>query len=157
MKGEDDVNVWNNTLNELREWVKSVNDIDKEIFEKLRFSFDHLKSSEIQNCFLYYSLFPEDYPFKIGELIEGWIDEGLTEGLPSRKAVYEKGHTSLNRLVKNCLLEKTFNWRGDDVFKMHDVVRDMAIKSIGPKFGYMVKAGMKLLEVPDERGWGKDL
>ncbi|GKV15059.1 hypothetical protein SLEP1_g25861 [Rubroshorea leprosula] len=40
---------------------------------------------------------------------------------------------------------------------MHDVLRDMAIKSIGPEFGYMVKAGMKLTEVPDERGWGNDL
>ncbi|GLT41857.1 hypothetical protein SLA2020_158900 [Shorea laevis] len=33
----------------------------------------------------------------------------------------------------------------------------MAIKSIGPEFGYMVKAGIKLIEVPDERGWGNDL
>ncbi|GLT41853.1 hypothetical protein SLA2020_158860 [Shorea laevis] len=156
MKGEDDVNVWNNTLNELRERVASVNDFDKEIFEKLRFSFDHLKSSEIQNCFLYCSLFCEDYALRTRELIEGWIDEGLIDGLHSRKAAYDKGHAFLKRLVKNCLLEKTVDWSGD-VFQMHDVIRDMAIKSIGPEFGYMVEAGMKLTDVPNEQRWRNDL
>ncbi|GLT41858.1 hypothetical protein SLA2020_158910 [Shorea laevis] len=107
MKGEDDVKVWNNALIELRERVKSVNGSDKEIFEKLRFSYDRLNSFEIQNCFLYCSMFREDYPFSTGELIEGWIDEGLIEGLPSRKAAHDRGYAFLNKLVKNCLLEKT--------------------------------------------------
>ncbi|GKV15099.1 hypothetical protein SLEP1_g25899 [Rubroshorea leprosula] len=40
--------------------------------------------------------------------------------------------------------------------KMHDVVRDMAITSIGPEFGYMIKAEMNLVELPDEHGWVKD-
>ncbi|GLU15744.1 hypothetical protein SLE2022_322120 [Rubroshorea leprosula] len=157
MKGEDDIEVWKNALNELRERVKSVTGSDQKMFKRLRFSYDRLNNSEIQNCFLYCSLFPEDYPFQRKELIEGWIDEGLIDGFASRKATFAKGHTFLKMLVKNCLLEKTVNWHGDDVSKMHDVLRDMAIKSIGPEFGYMVKAGMKLTEVPKERGWGNDL
>ncbi|GLT41864.1 hypothetical protein SLA2020_158960 [Shorea laevis] len=165
MKGEDDVKVWNNALNELQERVKSVNGSDEKIFERLRFSYDRLNNLEIQSCFLYCSLFPEDYSFSRDQLIEGWIDEGLIDGLASRKATYERGHAFLYRLVKNCLLEKAVDWTLKlsfmslhvDVFKMHDVVRDMAIKSIGPKSRYMVKAGMKLTEVPDERGWGNDL
>ncbi|GLU15719.1 hypothetical protein SLE2022_321880 [Rubroshorea leprosula] len=156
MKGEEDVKVWNNALTELRERVKSVTGSDQKIFKSLRFSYDRLNNSEIQSCFLYCSLFPEDYPFVTEELIEGWIDEGLIDVLPRRKAAYERGQAFLNRLVKNCLLEKTVD-RCGDVFKMHDVLRDMAIKSIGPEFGYMVKAGMKLTEVPDERGWANDL
>ncbi|GKV50961.1 hypothetical protein SLEP1_g57638 [Rubroshorea leprosula] len=123
---------------------------------RLRFSYDRLNNFEIQSCFLYCSLFPEDYPFQTEGLVEGWIDEGLIDVLPSRKAAYDRGHAFLNMLVKKCLLEKTVNW-GDDVFKMHDVMRDMAIKSIGPEFGYMVKARMKLTEVPEEHGWGNDL
>ncbi|GKV15056.1 hypothetical protein SLEP1_g25858 [Rubroshorea leprosula] len=157
MKGEEDVQVWNNALTELRERVKSVTGSDQEIFKRLRFSYDRLNNFEIQNCFLYCSLFPEDYPFEREELVEGWTDEGLIDVLPRRKAAYERGQAFLNRLVKNCLLEKTVDWRGVDVFKMHDVLRDMAIKSIGPEFGYMVKAGMKLTEVPDKRGWINDL
>ncbi|GLT31087.1 hypothetical protein SLA2020_058500 [Shorea laevis] len=157
MKGEDDIEVWKNALNELQERVKSVTGSDQKMFKRLRFSYDRLNNSEIQNCFLYCSLFPEDYPFWRTELIERWIDEGLIDGFASRKATFAKGHTFLNMLVKNCLLEKTINWHGDDVFKMHDILRDMAIKSISPEFGYMVKAGMKLTEVPEERGWGNDL
>ncbi|GLU15737.1 hypothetical protein SLE2022_322060 [Rubroshorea leprosula] len=156
MKEEDDVKVWNNALTELRERVKSVTGSDQKIFKSLRFSYDRLNNSEIQSCFLYCSLFPEDYPFGREGLVEEWIDEGLIDVLPSRKTAYDRGQAFLNRLVKNCLLEKTVDWRGD-VFKMHDVLRDMAIKSIGHEFGYMAKAGMKLTEVPDERGWGNDL
>ncbi|GLT38168.1 hypothetical protein SLA2020_124330 [Shorea laevis] len=156
MKGEDDAHVWKNALTELREGVKSVTGSDQKIFKRLRFSYDRLNNFEIQSCFLYCSLFPEDYPFWRKELIERWIDEGLIDGLGSREATYDKGHTFLSSLVKNCLLEKTVHW-GDDAFKMHDVLRDMAIKSIGPEFGYMAKAGMKLTEVPDECGWGNDL
>ncbi|GKV15042.1 hypothetical protein SLEP1_g25844 [Rubroshorea leprosula] len=157
MRGEDDVEVWKNALNELQERVKSVTGLDQKMFERLRFSYDRLNNSEIQNCFLYCSLFPEDYSFEREGLIEGWIDEGLIDGLARRKTTYERGHAYLNRLVKNCLLEKTVDWGGINDFKMHDVLRDMAIKSIGLEFGYMVKAGMKLTEVPDEHGWGNDL
>ncbi|GLU15734.1 hypothetical protein SLE2022_322030 [Rubroshorea leprosula] len=85
MKGEEDVEVWNNALTELRERVKSVTGSDQEIFKRLRFSYDRLNNFEIQSCFLYCSLFPEDYPFQREELVEGWIDEGLIDVLPSRK------------------------------------------------------------------------
>ncbi|GLT25295.1 hypothetical protein SLA2020_004330 [Shorea laevis] len=40
---------------------------------------------------------------------------------------------------------------------MHDVVRDMVIKSIGPRVGYMVNTGMKLIEVPNEHEWATNL
>ncbi|GLU15741.1 hypothetical protein SLE2022_322090 [Rubroshorea leprosula] len=156
MKGEDDVEVWKNALNELQDQVKSVTTADEKIFKRLRFSYDRLNNSEIQSCFLYCSLFPEDYPFQREGLVEGWIDERLIDVLPSRKATYARGHAFLSVLVKNCLLEKAISWRRN-VFKMHDVLRDMAIKSIGPKLGYMVKAGMKLTDVPDERRWGNNL
>ncbi|GLT31104.1 hypothetical protein SLA2020_058660 [Shorea laevis] len=157
MKGEDNIEVWNNAPIELQKRVKSVTGSDQKIFKRLRFSYDRLNNFEIQSYFLYCSLFPEDYPFEREGLVEGWIDEGLIDVLPSRKAAYDRGHAFLNRLVKKCLLEKTVDWRGVDVFKMHDVVRDMAIKSIGPEFGYMVKIGMKLTKLPDECGWGNYL
>ncbi|GLU15736.1 hypothetical protein SLE2022_322050 [Rubroshorea leprosula] len=156
MRGEDDVEVWKNALNELRERVKSVTGSDEKIFKRLRFSYDRLQNSDIRSCFLYCSFFPEDCSFSREELIEGWIDEGLIDGWAKRKETYERGHTILKMLVKNCLLEKTVDVRGD-VFKMHDVLRDMAIKSIGPEYGCMVKAGVKLTKVPDEPGWGNDL
>ncbi|GLT25276.1 hypothetical protein SLA2020_004140 [Shorea laevis] len=81
MKGEGEPNIveWRNALNELRQCVKSVNDMEDKIFGRLRFSYDRLRNLEIQKCFLYCSLFREDYEFSREELIEGWIDEGLIE------------------------------------------------------------------------------
>ncbi|GLU05981.1 hypothetical protein SLE2022_230520 [Rubroshorea leprosula] len=163
MKGVDDVNVWENALIELRDRVRSVRDSNDEIFKRLRFSFDRLDSLEVKNCFLYCSFFPEDYAFSRRELIECWIDEGLIGGSPSREAAYKRGHAIIDRLEKNFLLEKDdrlVELAGylEDIpgAKMHDVVRDMAIISIGPEFGYMIKAGMNLVELPDEHGWVKD-
>ncbi|GLT30866.1 hypothetical protein SLA2020_056480 [Shorea laevis] len=163
MRGVDDVNVWRNALTELQVRVSSVKDSNDEIFKRLRFSFDRLDSLQVKSCFLYCSLFQEDYVFSRRELIECWIDEGLIDGLPSREVACNRGHAIVDRLEKNFLLEKeTFQSSiggysfGSDGAKMHDVVRDMAIIGIGPEFGYMITAGMNLVELPDEHGWVKD-
>ncbi|GLU15397.1 hypothetical protein SLE2022_318920 [Rubroshorea leprosula] len=156
MKGEYDIAEWRNALNELRQCVRSVTCVEDEIFGRLRFSYDRLRSLQIQECFLYCSLFREDYEFFREKLIEDWIDEGLivVDELGSRQAAYDRGSAFLNRLLQNCLSEECV---GSDRVKMHDVVRDMAIKSIGLGCGYMVKAGMKLKKVPNESEWEGDL
>ncbi|GLT25282.1 hypothetical protein SLA2020_004200 [Shorea laevis] len=155
LKGEYGIAEWRNALNELRQCVRSVKCVEDEIFGRLRFSYDRLRSLQIQECFLYCSLFREDYEFVRGELIEEWIDEGLIviDQLGSRQAAYDRGHAFLNRLLQNCLLEECVG----KTVKMHDVVRDMAIKCIGLGCGYMVQAGMKLKEVPNESEWVRDL
>ncbi|GKU91015.1 hypothetical protein SLEP1_g4945 [Rubroshorea leprosula] len=63
----------------------------------------------------------EDKIYGRKELIEGWIDGGLIDELGKRQEAYDRGHAFLNRLEKNCLLEKTIG-QGGQVFKMHDVV-----------------------------------
>ncbi|TYH86488.1 hypothetical protein ES332_D01G046700v1 [Gossypium tomentosum] len=145
MKGIYDVVEWRNALTELGDHVTSVKGTDKEIYGRLKFSFDRLEDSNIQNCFLYCSLYPEDYRIPRVELIEYWIDEGFLER-GSRQQLHDRGHTILNRLVNNCLLEKA----GDDV-KMHDVMRDMALYIKHPYF--MVKAGIGLKELPGKQEW----
>ncbi|GLU15018.1 hypothetical protein SLE2022_315480 [Rubroshorea leprosula] len=154
LKEEYDFAEWRNALNELRQCVKSVKCVEDEIFGRLRFSYDRIRSLQIQECFLYCSLFWEDYEFSGKELIEDWINEGLIDEGESRQAAYDSGRAILNRLQQNCLLEKCFGWDG---VKMHDFVRDMAIKSTGLGCGYMVKAGMKLKKVSNESEWVRDL
>ncbi|TYJ48201.1 hypothetical protein E1A91_A01G044600v1 [Gossypium mustelinum] len=149
MKGINDVVEWRNALRELRSHITSVKGTDKEIYGRLKFSFDRLKDSNIQNCFLYCSLYPEDYRIPRVVLIEYWIDEGFLE-MGSRQQLHDRGHTILNRLINNCLLEKA----GDDV-KMHDVMRDMALYIKQPHF--IVKAGTGLEELPSKPEWKKDV
>ncbi|GLU15317.1 hypothetical protein SLE2022_318170 [Rubroshorea leprosula] len=154
MKVVDDIKVWRNALTELQKGVKSVNGSEDEIFVRLRFSYDRLGNSKIQKCFLYCSLFQEDFEFSRKKLIEDWIDEELIDEMGSRQEAYDSGHAILNSLQTKFLLEECV--RSDRV-KMHDVVRDMAIKNIGPELGYMVKNGMKLKKAPNENEWIRDL
>ncbi|XVF41142.1 hypothetical protein PTKIN_Ptkin01aG0256400 [Pterospermum kingtungense] len=151
MKAIDDDREWRNVLNELCERVKSVKRMDIEIFECLKFSYDRLRDSKIQNCFLYCALYPEDYPIKRKELMEKWIDEGLIDEFETREAMHCRGHSILKMLENNCLLEKANN---EEEVKMHDVLRDMAlfiIRSVGRQF--MVKAGLQLKKLPSEHEW----
>ncbi|XVF12288.1 hypothetical protein REPUB_Repub08aG0102800 [Reevesia pubescens] len=156
MKGVDDVREWRNALNELRECVKSVRGLDNEIFECLMFSYNRLGDRKIQECFLYCSLYPEDYIIERNELVEKWMDEKLIDEYGSRQAMRDRGHSILNKLENNCLLERAKDFFEEGV-KMHDVLRDMAlsIKRVGPQ--YMVKAGMLLKELPSENEWTENL
>ncbi|XP_022753191.1 probable disease resistance protein At4g27220 isoform X1 [Durio zibethinus] len=159
MKGVNDTCEWKNALNELNERVKSVKGLDTKIFEHLKFSYDRLKDSKIQNCFLYCSLYPEDYHIEKEELIEKWIDEELIDELETRQAMHDRGHSILNKLVNNCLLEGVMidGVKLKEGVKMHDVVRDMALSI---KIGcdqFMVKAGVQLEEIPTEHKWKENL
>ncbi|KAK8706359.1 hypothetical protein V6N13_049928 [Hibiscus sabdariffa] len=102
MKGVYDVAEWRNALRELREHVRSVKGTDVEIYERLKFSFDRLGDANIQSCFLYCSLYPEDYIIPSEELMEYWIDEEFL-GTGSRQQLYDRGYTILNRLHMHSL------------------------------------------------------
>ncbi|GLT83861.1 hypothetical protein SLE2022_021280 [Rubroshorea leprosula] len=152
MKGVTDVHEWRHALNELREHVKATAEgSEDEIFERLKFSYDRLPNSNIQNCFLSCSLYAEDYEIRRDDLVEQWIDEGFIKESRSRRAMLDEGRTMLNKLENSCLLEKAYS---EDAIKMHDVVRDMALR-IGSQF--MVKARMGLTQIPDECEWSKNL
>ncbi|XP_017980443.1 PREDICTED: probable disease resistance protein At4g27220 [Theobroma cacao] len=157
MRGVDDTCEWRNALNELRERVKSVKGLDIEIFERMKFSYDRLKDSKIQNCFLYCSLYPEDYHIVEEELIEKWIDEDLIDELETRQAMQDRGRAILNKLVNNCLLERVMTYNVKEEVKVHDVLRDMALSIIRGCHHFMVQAGMQLVELPSEHKWKENL
>ncbi|GLT90466.1 hypothetical protein SLE2022_083960 [Rubroshorea leprosula] len=156
MRGAEEISEWRNALRELRQCVVDTEkDSEDEIFKRLKFSYDRLPNSSIQECFLYCSLHPEDWKIRRKDLIEDWICEGIVEKLGSRREMLDKGNAILNRLLNCCLLEEA---NEKACVKMHDVVRDMAlrIKSTGPG-RFMVKAGMRLRKTPDEDEWNEDL
>jgi len=51
-------------------------DMEPEVFLILRFSYTHLKDSALQQCFLYCSLFPEDFEVDRNGLIGYLIEAG---------------------------------------------------------------------------------
>uniref|UniRef100_A0A6N2KAQ2 Uncharacterized protein n=1 Tax=Salix viminalis TaxID=40686 RepID=A0A6N2KAQ2_SALVM len=120
----DDPHEWRNTLEKLKE--SKFGDMEDKVFRLLRFSYDQLDNSELQQCLLYCALYPEDYEIEREELIGYLIDEGIIEQRRSRQSTFDEGHTMLNKLENVCLLEATLNYGSCRYVKMHDLIRDMA-------------------------------
>ncbi|KAL5566226.1 hypothetical protein UlMin_029390 [Ulmus minor] len=152
MKGVDDICEWRNAL----EKSKAAQEDMERVFRVLRYSYDNLKDPTVQQCFLYCSLFPEDFRIERDRLIECLIGERLIDGGKSRQAKFDTGHTILNKLENVCLLEGgKFSW-GKRYVKMHDLIRDMAIQITSTNPRFLVEAGVGLEDITDEI-WSEDL
>uniref|UniRef100_A0A6N2KR20 NB-ARC domain-containing protein n=1 Tax=Salix viminalis TaxID=40686 RepID=A0A6N2KR20_SALVM len=156
LRGVDNLNEWRNTLKELRE--SGYRDMDEKVFKVLRVSYDRLDDGlPLQKCLLYCALFPEDDWIEREELIDFLIDEGIIEEMRRQDAL-DKGHTMLNRLEYVSLLEGSHRKSDDSKFvKMHDLIRDMAIKIQQENSQVLNKAGAKLEELPDAKEWAENL
>ncbi|XP_048333023.1 probable disease resistance protein At4g27220 [Ziziphus jujuba] len=159
MKGKEDIIEWHDALEKLNNSVaEHHDDMGLKVFKVLKYSYDQLKDPKVQQCFLYCSLFPKDYNIDREILIELFIDEGFADGLRSRQAELDRGHTVLNKLENACLLEAGINWLDEKKYvKMHDLVRSMAIQIGRAKFQFLVEAGEQWREIPGEEKWAEDL
>ncbi|KHG19447.1 hypothetical protein F383_24875 [Gossypium arboreum] len=157
LRGEDDPLIWKNALGELKERIGKVEEVEAKVIESLKFSFDHLKDKQVKHCFLYCTVYPEDFEIWKDNLIECWIKEGFIDDMGTRQEMKDKGHVILKKLEDNCLLENNTNKYGIPCVKMHDAVRDMAlsITSMNPR--YMVQAGLQLKELPKRGQWSPDI
>lgn len=158
MKGIDDVFEWKNALESMKEprLGHIEDDMENNVFRVLKHSYDMLRDPKVQQCFLDCSMYPEDFPIGRESLVDQFIDERLIEAMKSRQSEMYRGETILNKLVNACLLEN-FEHRGIRYVKMHDLVRDMALRitSVRPRF--LVEASVGLKEIPDEEEWVEDL
>jgi disease resistance protein RPS2 len=53
--------------------------MEEEVFRKIMFSYDYLKSERLKKCFLTCALWPEDHEIYSEELAQCWIGLGLVE------------------------------------------------------------------------------
>ena len=145
MRRKTKVELWKNALTELKRSVPT-EDIEKKVFERLKWSYDSLEGNNIKSCFLYCSLFPEDFSIEISELVNYWKAEGLIGGQNYEDSV-NKGITLIENLKDSCLLE---DGGREGTVKMHDVVRDVAIwiaSSFEDNCKSLVRSGMDLSEI----------
>ncbi|KAH7564688.1 hypothetical protein JRO89_XS09G0006500 [Xanthoceras sorbifolium] len=158
LKGEEDIREWRNALSELTNKVRSIKVRDDEVFVRLKFSFDRLKDEKIQRCFLYCALYPEDDDIPKTELVDYWNAEGLLEKMDNLQATEDKGHVMIKKLINNCLLLESIDVDNRSCVKLHDVVRDMVLRYITSESPlFMVKAGLKLEELPSGQHWKENL
>nr|VDD60343.1 unnamed protein product [Brassica oleracea] len=157
MSCKEDVHEWRDAIRVLN--TSSHHEfrvMEEKILSVLKFSYDGLENEKVKSCFLYCSLFPEDYEITKDDLIEYWINEGFINGKRDEDGSNNKGHVIIGSLVRAHLLmecQKDFT----PAVKMHDVLREMALW-VGSKFGkeeekQCVKTGVKLSCIPDDINW----
>nr|GLL17336.1 probable disease resistance protein At4g27220 isoform X2 [Ipomoea trifida] len=139
MRGVNDDHIWRNAIKNFQNASLQMEDLEKNVFEILEFSYNRLNDQRLKECFLYCCLYGEDEKIERDEIIMKLIAEGLCEDI-------DEGHSILKKLVDVFLLEGV-----EEYVKMHDLMREMALKI--SKF--MVKS--KLVEIPEEKHWTVEL
>ncbi|KAG4212940.1 hypothetical protein ERO13_A01G018420v2 [Gossypium hirsutum] len=144
---------WEYAIEVLRQSAASVlPGVGKEMYPKLKFSYDCLPDERFRSCFLYCSLYPEDWNITKDELVYCWIGEGLLDEHTTLSNARNQGHFIIGSLIDACLLEKGHY---NHAVKMHDVIRDMALWIAGEseKEKFFVKSGVQLKEQPKAKKW----
>ncbi|KAJ4724307.1 Disease resistance protein [Melia azedarach] len=93
----------------------------------LDLSFDDL-SHELKLCFLYLSLFPEDYEFNVEKLIRLLVAEGFISQ-NENQIMEEVAKENLDALINRSLIQvDKICWGRVETCKVHDLLRDLAIQ-----------------------------
>jgi disease resistance protein RPM1 len=119
-----------------REWKRMWEDLEHELAHNsdiedvnriFQLSFLDL-SSNLKNCLLYWSTYPEDCEVRAADLIDRWIAEGFVEMIQKRKQE-EVAENYQNELVNRCLLqvvERDIHGKVETC-RMHDIIHSMVI------------------------------
>ncbi|GAB2258825.1 hypothetical protein Droror1_Dr00014985 [Drosera rotundifolia] len=152
MRAADTVEDWRTVLADMSSMMHDV--VEDKVLPLLRYSYDRLRDQRLKDCFLYCSFFPEDHVIRRTELVDSWIREGLLDGIGNRERQRDKGFKIFKELINLSLLKAEGNeYRRA---KMHDLVREMAVK-VGKEKGFWIRAGEKMRDIPGEREWNEDL
>ncbi|MED6140870.1 hypothetical protein PIB30_097626, partial [Stylosanthes scabra] len=127
LRNKGDVGDWQKIL-ESEIW--ELPEDGSEIVPALRVSYYYLPS-HLKRCFVYCSLFPEDYQFDKVELILLWMAEGLLR--PMENNTFENlGSEYFDELVERSFFQSSSASAG--LFVMHDLMHDLATFFAGKFF-----------------------
>ncbi|KAE8735320.1 Mitogen-activated protein kinase kinase 1 [Hibiscus syriacus] len=149
MAGLDNSRQWRHTMELLRTHPSEIAGMGGHVFPLLKFSYDNLKEAKDQNCFLYCSLFPDDYNIRIDELIDLWVGEGFLDG----SNPCDQGGFIVDALKSAYLLETD---ESKQCVRMHDIFRHMApwlARDQGRKKNKVLVAKTGRLTVRELRKW----
>jgi disease resistance protein RPM1 len=123
---------WNQVLNQFRSELSKTDDVQA----ILKLSYNELPGN-LRNCFLYCSLFPEDYTIPRDSLVRQWVAEGFAVATENNTPE-DVAELNLMELINRNMLQVVDydELRRVSTCKMHDIVRDLALSTAKKeKFG----------------------
>ncbi|KAF7833265.1 disease resistance protein [Senna tora] len=124
-KDQDGINV---VLHKLKHAERiDLDDGDKDVFRVLKFSYDYLKDKESKLLFLMCAVFPEDHRIKPEDLFRYGIGLNVRAQVDSFEMARSCVNDAINCLIESSLLMRDNDTNGAAFYKMHDMVRDVAL------------------------------
>uniref|UniRef100_A0A0E0BK84 Rp1-like protein n=1 Tax=Oryza glumipatula TaxID=40148 RepID=A0A0E0BK84_9ORYZ len=118
LKGKIDSTAWKDAL--------AINiDNLREPMEALSWSYQKLHPY-LQRCFLYCSLFPKGFKYKIDELVHLWVAEGLVDSGNLNKSMEDTGRDYFNEMVSVSFFQPISEMRVSKRYSMHDLLHELA-------------------------------
>ncbi|XP_078176284.1 putative disease resistance protein RGA1 [Carex rostrata] len=97
----------------------------EDVMDVLKVSYYHLPA-DLQVCFRFCSIFPQDHHFNKDDLIKMWIAAGFIPQQSSQgKNLEDIGEDYFNLLLRKSFFEYTKSWKGE-TYVMHDLMHDLA-------------------------------
>jgi len=161
MKGIDDIDQWKHALNKLKK-LEMGQEMEEEVFNVLKRSYDNLMEKNLQNCFLYCALLSIDENGDTAdknldnrvELIMKLFDKGHINGNMCLEEIFDEGNAILNKLEAHSLISYTYNHS----ISIHPLVRNMACYILKEsQRNVIVKLNERLTEIPLSHKWATDL
>ncbi|KAL1361103.1 hypothetical protein AAHE18_04G227600 [Arachis hypogaea] len=151
MKGVDSIRQWRHALNKL-ERGEMGGEMEEEVFQVLKASYDNLTHKSMQNSFLHCALYSGLE--KDDKMIMKLVDSGAINGRRSLDEILDESHTIFNELQDHSLLLFFPHfWR----VKMQDSMRKIACHILKESQRLIVRCGKKLRGIPHVQEWSADL
>ena len=83
--------------------------------------------SHLRTCFLYLSVFPEDYMINKVCLINMWIAEGFIQSGKQGQTLLEVGESCFNDLINRSMIQPMYDWYSGSIqgCRVHDMGLDL--------------------------------
>ncbi|ONI21029.1 hypothetical protein PRUPE_2G046300 [Prunus persica] len=114
-----DSEVWNRVLNNN---IWELPSEKSDILPALGLSYHYLPA-KLKQCFIYCSIFPKDYEFKVEDVVFLWMAEGLIPQAENGDNMEEVAKEYFDELLSRSL----FQTSGKSSFVMHDLINDLAV------------------------------
>ncbi|KAM3196487.1 hypothetical protein ACQJBY_072257 [Aegilops geniculata] len=120
------VSEWQSIYNQLPSEIESNGGLEV-MRTMVTLSYNHLPS-HLESCFLYLSIFPEDFEIKRRRLVERWIAEGFVVARVGWSSE-DVGNSYFNELANRSMIQRSkVNIEGTvKRCRVHDIVRDVII------------------------------